>query len=71
MALPSFTQHLALLEGASLVTSIKHGRIRTYRLAPLGLDVAHGWLADQRQHWEQCLDQFRFDQFLINQQEPS
>jgi DNA-binding transcriptional ArsR family regulator len=67
MALPSFTQHLAVLEGAGLVTSDKHGRIRTYRLAPSRLDAVEGWLADQRRTWQQRLDQL--DQFLINQKE--
>lgn len=67
MALPSFTQHLALLEGASLVMSIKQGRIRTYRLAPTGLDAAERWLASQRRSWEQRLDQL--DQFLIKRKD--
>ena len=52
MALPSFTQHLAVLEGAGLVASEKHGRTRTYRLAPSGLDDAtwaraKGWTIEQ------------------------
>ena len=57
MALPSFTQHLRVLERAGLVASTKTGRVRTYRLAPAGLEVADGWLADQRRLWEQRLDQ--------------
>jgi DNA-binding transcriptional ArsR family regulator len=57
MALPSFTQHLAVLDRAGLVTSTKQGRVRTYRLAPAGLEVADGWLAEQRRLWEQRLDQ--------------
>lgn len=65
MALPSFTQHLAVLERAGLVASDKQGRIRTYRLAPTGLDAAEGWLAGQRRTWQQRLDQL--DQFLIDQ----
>lgn len=65
MALPSFTQHLAVLEGAGLVTSDKPGRTRTYQLAPTGLDAAEGWLAGQRRTWQQQLNQL--DQFLINQ----
>jgi DNA-binding transcriptional ArsR family regulator len=69
MALPSFTQHLAVLERAGLVTSTKQGRTRTYRLSPTGLDAAEGWLADQRRVWERRLDQL--DQFLIDQQESS
>lgn len=67
MALPSFLQHLSVLERAGLVTSTKEGRTRTYRLSPAGLDTADGWLADQRRQWEQRLDQL--DQFLINQKE--
>ena len=67
MALPSFTQHLGVLERAGLVTSSKAGRIRTYRLSVAGLDAAQGWLADQRRLWEQRLDQL--DTFLVKQQE--
>lgn len=67
MALPSFTQHLGVLERAGLVTSEKQGRVRTYRLATAGLDSAQGWLADQRRVWERRLDQL--DAFLINHQE--
>jgi DNA-binding transcriptional ArsR family regulator len=52
MALPSFTQHLGVLEGAGLVTSHKRGRTRTYRLAPEGLETAESWLAGQRRTWE-------------------
>lgn len=67
MALPSFLQHLTVLQGAGLVTSQKHGRTRTYRLAPSGLDAAEGWLTGQRRIWQQRLDQL--DQFLIDQKE--
>ncbi len=62
MALPSFTQHLGVLERAGLVTSSKRGRVRTYELVPAGLDVADSWLAEQRGVWERRLDQL--DQFL-------
>ncbi len=34
MALPSFTQHLGILEDCGLVTSQKLGRVRTYQLQP-------------------------------------
>jgi DNA-binding transcriptional ArsR family regulator len=67
MALPSFLQHLSVLERAGLVTSAKQGRVRTYHLSPAGLDAVQGWLADQRRLWERRLDQL--DQFLINQKE--
>ena len=56
-SLPSFTHHLAVLEDAGLVTSTKQGRVRTYRLAPDGLEIADGWLSARRRHWESRLDQ--------------
>jgi DNA-binding transcriptional ArsR family regulator len=67
MALPSFLQHLSVLERAGLVTSTKQGRVRTYRLSPAGLESVQGWLADQRRLWERRLDQL--DQFLVNHKE--
>lgn len=48
MALPSLMQHLRILEDAGLVTSEKHGRVRTVSLRPGGLDVLHLWLGEQR-----------------------
>jgi DNA-binding transcriptional ArsR family regulator len=44
MALPSFVQHLAVLEQSGLVRSIKLGRIRVYRLVPKALQGAHAWI---------------------------
>jgi DNA-binding transcriptional ArsR family regulator len=57
MALPSFTQHLGVLEDCGLVRSEKHGRVRTYRLAPEPLEEAEHWMAEQRGTWERRLDQ--------------
>lgn len=48
MALPSFLQHLGILESAALVASHKQGRVRTVSLRPGGLDVLHLWLGQQR-----------------------
>jgi DNA-binding transcriptional ArsR family regulator len=62
MALPSFTQHLNVLERSGLVTSDKTGRVRTYRLAPQRLEDIGTWLAAQRALWTQRLDQL--DSFL-------
>jgi DNA-binding transcriptional ArsR family regulator len=58
IALPSFVQHLGVLEGCGLVTSSKTGRVRTYRLVPERLSLAEEWLAEQRSLWEKRLDQF-------------
>ena len=57
MALPSFTQHLGVLEDSGLVRSRKAGRVRTYELAPDGLRAAEQWMARQRALWERRLDQ--------------
>ncbi|MEW6269817.1 MAG: metalloregulator ArsR/SmtB family transcription factor [Thermodesulfobacteriota bacterium] len=63
MALPSFTQHLDVLERSGLVRSRKSGRVRTYELAPGPLDAAQTWLARQRATWERRLDQL--DAYLL------
>jgi DNA-binding transcriptional ArsR family regulator len=57
MALPSFTQHLDVLETCGLVKSRKSGRVRTYRLTPRTLTMASHWLDAQRTKWENRLDQ--------------
>lgn len=66
MALPSFMQHMGVLERASIVTSHKSGRTRTYQLAPDALQLASTWLATFRPHWERRLDQL--DHFLTTTQ---
>jgi DNA-binding transcriptional ArsR family regulator len=57
MALPSFLQHLRVLEDSGLVRSHKQGRVRTYELRPKALEPVRGWLDEQRSLWEQRLDQ--------------
>jgi DNA-binding transcriptional ArsR family regulator len=52
MALPSFVQHLQVLENCGLVRSKKQGRVRTYTLAPQPLKAAEHWLSVQRSHWD-------------------
>lgn len=63
MALPSFVQHLRILEGCGLVRSSKAGRVRTYALEPRQLRLAEDWLAEQRTLWESRLD--RLDSYLL------
>jgi DNA-binding transcriptional ArsR family regulator len=63
MALPSFVQHLRLLEDCGLVSSRKDGRVRTYRLESKPMKRAEDWLARQRASWEERLD--RLDAYLI------
>jgi DNA-binding transcriptional ArsR family regulator len=69
MALPSFVEHLRVLERGGLVRSHKVGRVRTYELAPERLRVAEDWLARQRTLWERRLDQL--DSYLMKMKEDS
>lgn len=62
MKLPSFVQHLAVLEQSRLVKSKKKGRVRVFQINPKRLKVAEDWLADQRRLWETRLDQL--DEYL-------
>jgi DNA-binding transcriptional ArsR family regulator len=57
MKLPSFVQHLSVLEQSRLVKSKKRGRVRTYEIRPDRFKVAEDWLFEQRQLWEARLDQ--------------
>lgn len=67
MALPSFTQHLGILEESGLVTSQKSGRTRVYELRREGLAPANHWLEEQRAKWTARLDQL--DAFLMSTRE--
>ena len=67
MALPSFTQHLSVLEKFGLVKSKKSGRVRTFELAPRRLRAAEDWMTDRRKLWERRLDQL--DAYLLTMKE--
>ena len=62
MQLPSFVQHLSVLEQSRLVKSKKRGRVRTYEIAPERFKVVEDWLTARRRLWEARLD--RFDQYV-------
>jgi DNA-binding transcriptional ArsR family regulator len=62
MQLPSFVQHLAVLERSRLVRSKKRGRVRTYEIAPERFKPVEDWLTARRQLWEARLD--RFDHYV-------
>lgn len=57
MALPSFVQHMGILEECGLVQSSKTGRVRTYEIIPRRLKLAEDWMVRQRALWEKRLDQ--------------
>ena len=69
MALPSFSEHLRVLEESGLLRSSKEGRVRTCELAPQPLVRAERWMAGQRALWEGRLD--RLDSYVmeLNQKE--
>ena len=62
MQLPSFMQHLSVLEQSRLVRSEKRGRVRTYEIAPEQFEVVEDWLTARRRQWEARLD--RFDHYV-------
>lgn len=67
MALPSFTQHLGVLEACGLVRSQKTGRVRICRLVPQQMKAAEGWMSKQRAMWNKRLDQL--DDYLLTMKE--
>ncbi|HYZ83471.1 MAG TPA: metalloregulator ArsR/SmtB family transcription factor [Bryobacteraceae bacterium] len=67
MSLPSFLQHLDVLEACGLVKSQKAGRVRTYHLTPKPLKTAESWLERQRDLWNRRLDQL--DSYLADLKE--
>ena len=67
MKLPSFVEHLSVLERSRLVKSKKRGRVRTYEIAPERFAVAENWLTERRRLWEARLD--RFDTYVTHLKE--
>ncbi|WP_118138705.1 helix-turn-helix transcriptional regulator [Oceanicella sp. SM1341] len=58
MALPSFTQHLGVLERAGLIGSHREGRSRVCSLRPAPLKASEDWMAAHRRQWESRMDRF-------------
>lgn len=63
MALPSFLQHLQVMEDAGMVSSQKNGRVRVFQLEAPALLTAEHWMDSHRRQWETRLDQL--DSFLL------
>ena len=59
MALPSFTQHLGVLESAGLIVSRREGRSRVCTLDGSALKDAEEWMASYRAQWESRMDRFK------------
>ncbi|MDB5540359.1 MAG: ArsR family transcriptional regulator [Devosia sp.] len=56
MALPSFSQHLKVLEECGLIVSEKRGRSRWCRLVPERFDAAANWMDTERRRAAERLD---------------
>lgn len=52
MALPTFLQHLKVLEAGGLIVTEKRGRTRFCRLNAAQVDVTRDWLDRQRERME-------------------
>lgn len=66
MALPSFAQHLKVLEASGLIASEKRGRSRWCRLERARFDEATEWMTGERRRWADRLD--RLEVYLNNTQ---
>lgn len=69
MALPSFMQHVRVLEESGLVESAKRGRVRTVRIVPGRFQCAVDWMEAQRSIWDRRLDQL--DTYLERMEDDS
>ena len=67
ITLPSFMEHVRMLETSGLIRTRKVGRVRTCALNRDRLGLVDDWLAEQRHLWEQRTD--RLDRFVTEQQE--
>lgn len=64
MALPTFLQHIKVLEAGGLIATEKQGRSRICRLNPARVAEVEDWLASQRVKWEAQTD--RLEAFLAS-----
>jgi DNA-binding transcriptional ArsR family regulator len=67
MALPSFAQHLKVLEGCGLIASEKRGRSRWCRLVQARFAEAADWMEAERRRGAERLD--RLELYLDNAEE--
>jgi len=56
MTLAAVVQHIQVLEECGLVQTEKHGRVRTCRIEPAGLQVAALWIEERKPLWAKRLD---------------
>lgn len=68
MALPSFTQHLSVLESAGLIISQRQGRTRVCSLNAEALRIAENWLATHRRQLEARFDRLEAHLEQVNKE---
>lgn len=56
MALPTFLQHISVLEFCELITTKKVGRVRTCSLNNKKIEEVDAWLVTQQQIWAARFD---------------
>jgi DNA-binding transcriptional ArsR family regulator len=56
LTLTGMRKHVAVLEGADLVTTRKVGRVRTCSLGPRRLEDETAWIERQRRMWDERFD---------------
>jgi DNA-binding transcriptional ArsR family regulator len=59
MAQPSVSKHLGALRKAGVVTMVKRGQHRMYRLEPKGLKPVHDWVKVFERYWTHQIDQIK------------
>jgi len=59
MAQPAISKHLGALRRAGVVTVIKRGQHRMYRLNPEGLKPVHDWVKTFERYWTHQVDQIK------------
>lgn len=59
MAQPAVSKHLGALRRAGVVTMVKRGQHRMYRLNPEGLKPVHDWVKVFERYWTHQIDQIR------------
>jgi DNA-binding transcriptional ArsR family regulator len=59
MAQPAVSKHLGALRRAGVVTVVKRGQHRMYRLDPVRLKPIHDWVKVFEQYWTHQIDQIK------------
>jgi DNA-binding transcriptional ArsR family regulator len=59
MAQPAVSKHLGALRKAGVVTMVKRGQHRMYRLNAAGLKPVHDWVKAFERYWTHQVDQIK------------